>query len=189
MTFELIFDRSNPDPKDWDPIYFALPRKPSAVAIVLFDRPTTAPKVLLIRRSTKLRSHRGQMGFPGGRIEDGDRSPQDTALREAFEEVGLDRKTVNVLGGIEPIPAIDGSLVYPIIVETSASLEDLKVNPTEVESVHLVSLEELTLKNRKKFAFNLFGCWRHSYLYDCGSLSIWGLSAEILARANFKLTP
>jgi 8-oxo-dGTP pyrophosphatase MutT (NUDIX family) len=187
MNSELRFDCANPDPKEWDPIYFAMPRKPSAVAVVLFDRGTSAPQVLLIRRSTKLRSHRGQIGFPGGRIEEGDKSPQDTALREAFEEVGLDRQSVKVLGGVEPIPALDGSLVYPVVVETTCSLEDLKVNQTEVESVHLVPLEKLTANNQKKFVFNLFGCRRHSFLYDCGVLSIWGLSAEILARANFKL--
>jgi len=186
MNSELKFDCSNPDPKDWDPIYFAMPRKPSAVAVVVFGRETSSPKVLLIRRSTKLRSHRGQIGFPGGRIEHGDQSPQDTALREAFEEVGLDRQLVKVLGGIEPIPAIDGSLVYPVIAETNCSIEDLKVNPTEVESLHLIPLEKLTAGNRRKFLFNLFGCWRHSFLYDCGPLSIWGLSAEILARVNFQ---
>ena len=186
MSSQLTFDCSNPDPKEWDPIYFALPRKPSAVAVIVFDRDIGSPKILLIRRSTKLRSHRGQIGFPGGRIEDGDQSPKDTALREASEEVGIDRRSVKVLGSIDPIPSIDGSLVYPVIAETTSSVESLRVNLAEVESVHLIPVEKLMADNRKKFVFNLFGCWRHSFLYDCGMLSIWGLSAEILAKANFK---
>lgn len=188
MSSDLIFDRLNADPRDWDPIYFALPRKPSAVVVLLFDRDTPTPKVLLIRRSTKLRSHRGQIGFPGGRLEEGDRSPPDTALREAFEEIGIARDTVTVLGCIDPIPAIDGSLVHPVLAQTSASMEDLAINKSEVESVHLIPIALLTAEHRRKFMFNLFGCWRHSFLYDCETLSIWGLSAEILTRFDFKLT-
>ena len=186
MNSGLLFDGLNSDPKVWDPIYFALPRKPSAVAVLLFGLDTPSPQLLLIRRSTRLRSHRGQIGFPGGRIEDGDVSPVDTALREAAEEIGINRQSVKPIGSIEPIPAIDGSLVYPIVAETTASPEDLTVNKTEVESLHFVPLELLMANKRKKFAFNLFGCWRHSFLYDCGALSVWGLSAEILAKINFK---
>lgn len=186
MNAELIFEQLNADPKAWDPIYFALPRKPSAVAVILFDRDTSSPKVLLIRRSTKLRSHKGQIGFPGGRIEQGDQTPSDTALREAFEEVGINRESTKILGSVEPIPAIDGSLVYPVLVEASCSAHDLQINSAEVDAVHLIPIEFLTVDKRKKFTFNLFGCWRHSFLYDCGSISIWGLSAEILARFSFK---
>jgi coenzyme A diphosphatase NUDT7 len=186
MNAELIFERLNSDPKAWDPIYFALPRKPSAVAVILFDGDTSSPKVLLIRRSTKLRSHKGQIGFPGGRMEQGDQTPSDTALRESFEEIGLRRDRITILGSLEPMPAIDGSLVYPVLAEASCSTQDLKINPTEVDSVHLIPIEFLTVDKRKKFTFNLFGCWRHSFLYDCGTLSVWGLSAEILARFSFK---
>lgn len=186
MNAELIFERLNSDPKAWDPSYFALPRKPSAVAVILFDRDTSNPKVLLIRRSTKLRSHKGQIGFPGGRMEQGDQTPSDTALREACEEIGISRQSTKILGSVEPIPAIDGSLVYPVLAEASCSVKDLQINPAEVDAVHLIPIEYLTVDKRKKFTFNLFGCWRHSFLYDCGPVSIWGLSAEILAKFSFK---
>jgi len=186
MNSELIFDRINSDPKGWDPIYFSLARKPSAVAVLVFGLDTGSPKILLIRRSTKLRSHRGQVGFPGGRLEDGDEAPPDTAIREAAEEVGIDPESVRVLGVSEPIPALDGSLVYPVVAETSASENDLNINASEVDTVHFIPLELLMEGRRKKFSFNLFGCWRHSFLYDCGAVSIWGLSAEILAKLNFR---
>jgi 8-oxo-dGTP pyrophosphatase MutT (NUDIX family) len=186
MDFRLIFDQKKSDSSRWDPICFSLPRRPSAVAVIIFGLETSIPKVLLIRRSTRLRSHRGQIGFPGGRVDDQDQSPEDTALREAFEEVGLPRRTVTVLGSIDPISSLDGSLVYPVIASTSATVEQLKINDAEVETVHLVPIISLTAGNRKKFSFNLFGCWRHSFLYDWDSLSIWGLSAEILAKVNFK---
>lgn len=60
--------------------------------------------VLLLSRATTLRSHPGQVAFPGGRIDEGDDGPIAAALREAEEETGLDPAGVEVLGALEPIP-------------------------------------------------------------------------------------
>ena len=176
-----------PDLIEWDPVYYSVQRKPSAVALLIFSNCDQEPHVLLIRRSTRLSSHKGQIGFPGGRLELGDSRPRDTALRETAEEVGLDPALVSVLGGLDPIPALDGSLVYPIIGTTSASVDDLRINPIEVDAIFLIPLSCFTSQNLKKFGFNLFGCWRRSFLYDCGSMSVWGLSAEILAKADLQI--
>ena len=175
-----------PDPESWDPVYFLAPRKPSAVAGIIFVSDLDGPHVLLTRRSTRLTSHKGQIGFPGGRLEAGDQRPRDTALREAAEEVGLDPARVKVIGGVDPIPALDGSLVYPVVGVTDAVIEDLTINPAEVAGIYMIPLEKLMKGNRKRFSFNLFGCWRHSFLYDCGAISVWGLSAEILAKADLR---
>jgi 8-oxo-dGTP pyrophosphatase MutT (NUDIX family) len=171
----------------WDPVYFSLPRKPSAVAVIIFNADSSEPNVLFIRRSTRLGSHRGQIGFPGGRLEAGDENPRDTALREAAEEIGLSPEDVTVLGAVDPIPSLDGSLVYPIIGYTEASAKELKMSPNEVSDIYMVPVKLLVSENRRKFAFNLFGCWRRSFLYDCGAISIWGLSAEILSKADLQL--
>jgi 8-oxo-dGTP pyrophosphatase MutT (NUDIX family) len=184
MFENLKIGKLKPDPSAWDPVYFSVTRKPSAVAVIIFDSDPESPKILLIRRSTRLSSHKGQIGFPGGRLEGGDVSPRDTALRETFEEIGLDPVKVKVLGAVDPVPALDGSLVYPIIATSSVSPEDLTPNPAEVSEIFLIPVEYLIVGNRKKFSFNLFGCWRHSFLYDCGAISVWGLSAEILAKAE-----
>ena len=66
----------------------------SAVLVTLsFER---GPEVLLTRRSMQLRNHRGEMSFPGGRMDPGE-SPTETALREAEEEVGLDPNSVRII--------------------------------------------------------------------------------------------
>ena len=186
MKPDLSFNRLSPDPKLWDPVYYSITRKPSAVAVLIFEGIAQSPQVLLIRRSTKLRSHKGQIGFPGGRLEAGDESPRQTALREASEEIGIDSASVKIVGSIDPIPAIDGSLVYPVVGVTSSDIRDLKINNAEVDGIHMIPVEHLMANNRQKFRFNLFGCWRHSFFYDCGTVSIWGLSAEILAKLNLE---
>jgi 8-oxo-dGTP pyrophosphatase MutT (NUDIX family) len=186
MELASYFRSIKPDLQAWDPVYFSLPRKPSAVAVILFDDGQSDVSVLFIRRSTRLTSHRGQIGFPGGRLEAGDASPRDTALRETFEEIGLNPSKVEVLGRGDPTPALDGSLVHPIVVRTSASINELTINPGEVSEVFLVPLDMLFSTRKKKFKFNLFGCWRASFLYDCGSILVWGLSAEILAKLGIE---
>ncbi|WP_251450972.1 CoA pyrophosphatase [Microbacterium sp. Marseille-Q6648] len=71
--------------------------------------------VLLLARATTLRSHPGQVAFPGGRV-DGDESPVAAALREAQEETGLDPAGVDVLGAVEPVPlAYSRHLVTPVL--------------------------------------------------------------------------
>jgi 8-oxo-dGTP pyrophosphatase MutT (NUDIX family) len=182
MDYSTYFRSLKPDLQSWDPVYFSLPRKPSAVAIIIFENEQESNSVLFIRRSTRLSSHKGQIGFPGGRLEVGDIAPKDTALRETMEEIGLDPSSVEVVGRGDPTPALDGSLVYPIVAKTSATINDLNLNPAEVSEIFLVPIEMLFSSQKKKFKFNLFGCWRASFLYDCGSILVWGLSAEILSK-------
>lgn len=72
--------------------------------------------VLLLSRATTLRSHPGQVAFPGGRLEAGDAGPVDAALREAREETGLDPAGVDILGTLGPIPlAYSQHLVTPVL--------------------------------------------------------------------------
>lgn len=72
--------------------------------------------VLLLARAATLRSHPGQVAFPGGRIDAGDDGPIGAALREAVEETGLDPAGVEVLGTLEDIPlAYSGHLVTPVL--------------------------------------------------------------------------
>ncbi len=183
---EIQLHKLKPDLPAWDPAYFILPRKPSAVAVLFFVSENKKTSVLFIRRSSKVSSHKGQIGFPGGRIDDGDLKPRDTALRETLEEIGLEPSLVHVLGALDPVPAIDGTPVFPLVCVTNATADGLTINTEEVAEIYMIPLPLVLESNRQKFSFNMFGCWRNSYLYDCGQISVWGLSAEILNQASFQ---
>ena len=76
-------------------------KRSAAVAMMLSDEPD--PRITFVRRASTLRNHAGQVALPGGRIDPGDDGPVDAALREAWEEVGLERDTVDVLGQLPPV--------------------------------------------------------------------------------------
>jgi 8-oxo-dGTP pyrophosphatase MutT (NUDIX family) len=86
---------------------------PAAVLIPLLER--QRPTVLLTERATGLRTHAGQVSFPGGHIEAGDASPAAAALREAREEIGLDERLVSVAGYLPDHIVITGFRITPVV--------------------------------------------------------------------------
>jgi 8-oxo-dGTP pyrophosphatase MutT (NUDIX family) len=113
----------------------------SAVLAVLFDEAGEA-RLVLTRRSSALRSHTGQVSFPGGRLDPGERPPQ-AALREAFEEVALDPETVRLEGWMHPVATVgSGSVIMPIVASVGTRPR-LVASPAEVDRVFDVSLREL----------------------------------------------
>jgi 8-oxo-dGTP pyrophosphatase MutT (NUDIX family) len=113
----------------------------AAVLAVLFEEDGEA-RLVLTRRSTSLRSHRGEVSFPGGRLDPGEDAPT-AALREAFEEVALSPALVQVEGWIHPVlTVVTGSLIMPIVASV-AERPHLVASPAEVERVFDVSLREL----------------------------------------------
>lgn len=108
---------------------FPMPAEPRAAAVlILFGVLDELPSdhraravsrdldVLLLSRATTLRSHPGQVAFPGGRLDPGDDGPVGAALREAREETGLDPDGVDVLGTLDPVPLeYSGHVVTPVL--------------------------------------------------------------------------
>jgi len=101
------------------------------------------PTVLLTQRTHELSSHPGQIAFPGGRIDPEDRDEADAALREAFEEVGLERRFVTVLGNL-PIYATGSAYsVTPVVALVQPGFS-LRPNSGEVAEVFEVPLSHFT---------------------------------------------
>lgn len=98
--------------------------------------------VLLTQRTLHLRHHSGQVAFPGGRLESGDRSPDDAALREAHEEVGLDPRCVEIIGRLPEYLTGTGFLVTPVVGLLGASFV-AQPDPSEVHDVFEVPLSFL----------------------------------------------
>ena len=103
---------------------------------------STAPALLLTRRAGGLRSHAGQWALPGGRMDEGE-TPEQAALRELREEIGLMPGPSAVLGRLDDYSTRSGYLITPVVVWLDAT-HDLQLNPQEVQSVHRIPVSELT---------------------------------------------
>jgi 8-oxo-dGTP pyrophosphatase MutT (NUDIX family) len=115
--------------------------RPAAVLVACFEEAGEA-RVVLTRRSDRLRAHQGEVAFPGGRL-DGDEGVVEGALREAREEVGLDPGTVTVIGRLTAMPTVASDTVMTPVVATLGSRPTLVANPGEVDRVFDVALSDL----------------------------------------------
>jgi len=117
--------------------------RPAAVLVVLTSGPT-GPRVLLTERASDLRDYPGRLTFPGGGQDSGDTGPNDTALREAAEETGLNPASVEILG-VLPALTDPGAkfLVTPVLAWSACPQYTGPVNLAEVASVHQVGLREV----------------------------------------------
>lgn len=101
---------------------------------------STAPALLLTRRASTMRQHAGQWALPGGRIDAGE-SPEEAALRELAEEVGLTLPPAAVLGRLDDYVTRSGYAITPVVLWAGA-VPELQPNPHEVASVHRIPLAE-----------------------------------------------
>lgn len=149
------------------------------------------PHAVFIRRRTDLRSHAGEISFPGGRRDPDDADLRDTALREAEEEIGLSRAQVSLLGGLAPVSTfVTNYEIHPFVGLIPAGLA-WTASPAEVDAVLELSLSALdagrtrTRVQRRGIAFET-----DAYIVD-GHV-IWGATARILdsllARAQELLS-
>ena len=111
----------------------------AAVLVPLVERPDGL-NVLLTLRASHLKNHAGQVSFPGGRIEEGDASPWDAALREAREEIGLEARYVSLAGYLRDHVVISGFRVTPVVAFVQPDFV-LRLDTTEVEDAFEVPLE------------------------------------------------
>jgi 8-oxo-dGTP pyrophosphatase MutT (NUDIX family) len=120
---------------------FPDPGAPAAVLVPLFEADGDT-RVVLTRRAAHMRTHTGEVSFPGGRLDPGE-SPEAGALREAAEEVGLDAATVQVVGRLTSLSTFSSSSTITPVVGVLAGAPRLEANPHEVAHVFDVGLSEL----------------------------------------------
>lgn len=143
-----------------------------------WDAPLEQASMLFIKRSSGMRRHAGQVGFPGGVVEAGDPTLLDAGFREAEEEVALRRETVEVLC---PLPSADvpsGFQLYPYFVATGQ--QQFQKQDTEVEKIHLVRLTDLlTCPFRLEHKEWQDKVYRVVY-FDLDDLCVWGVTGRIV---------
>jgi len=178
-----------------DPVAAALARLPAGAAEAWFDAPLVpaavlvplvargdALSVLLTQRTAHLKDHPGQVSFPGGRAEPGDRGVVDTALREVHEEIGVGPDLVRVVGYLEPQAVITGFAVTPVVGFVAADYS-LELDAFEVEEAFEVPLDFL-LEDRNVISVtrNVRGVEMGFYEFHYEGRRIWGATGIMLKR-------
>ncbi|WP_417838130.1 CoA pyrophosphatase [Tritonibacter scottomollicae] len=147
------------------------------IGIETFD---TVPQVILTKRSSALTHHPGQIAFPGGKVDAGDRDVTDAALREAWEEIAMPRDLPRILGQLPAHETVTGFQVTPVVALIERPFE-VRAEVGEVAEVfraplaHVLDIERYQIQSRR---------WRktrrHYFTVPFGPYYIWGATARML---------
>ena len=173
----------NPDFHDW---VHARAVRPAAVLIPVLER-MDGLNVLLTKRHDQLKSHSGQVAFPGGKIDAEDATPEAAALREAQEEIGLEPDLVEIIGRLPDYFSGSGYRIAPVLalVEPSAPMI---ANPDEVDYIFEVPFGFLMDKaNHLQGSRELGGRQRFYLEMPYGEHYIWGVTAGIIAALHDRM--
>jgi mutator protein MutT len=151
----------------------------SAVLIALADGDDGA-EVLLTRRSMDLRHHRGEISFPGGRVDPGE-TPVEAARREAHEEVGLEPAVVSVVGELDHLnTAVSRSYIVPVVARLADPVP-LRPSSPEVERIFWLPLGELVRPDTYRAErWGVPPTDRLIHFFELDDETIWGATATML---------
>jgi len=158
---------------------------PAAVLVPVVDRPE--PTIIFTERPKTMRKHPGQVSFPGGRIDPGDDGPVAAALREAEEEIGLDRRFVEVIGTTDRYCTVTGFEVTPVVAAVRPGFT-LRPQASEVADVFEAPLRFVLDPARQAVRTAQWkGRERSYYEILWEGRRIWGATAAMLVNLGRRL--
>jgi len=158
--------------------------QPAAVLVAITDRPE--PGVIFTVRREHLRTHAGQVSFPGGRLDPGE-DAFSAALREAEEEIGLPSDLVQLWGAADPYRTVTGYTVTPVV---GLVPPDLPLAPHEHEVADWFEAPLSFLldpANQQRMSAEYQGRMRHYYQIDWQGRPIWGATAAMIVNLTRRL--
>lgn len=139
-------------------------------------------ELLLTRRTDTVLTHKGQISFPGGQREESDVEAIETALRESYEEIGLEPSRVTVLGELDDVfTAVSRFVITPVVGLVEGGIEDLRPAPDEVKSLLMVPVDRLLYPRVHTTETRSVGEQRYRiHYYTVGEDVIWGATGRIV---------
>lgn len=176
----------NKVPEISDKKFFGIPK--AAVFVLLIDRPY-GTSILLVKRSSKVSTHKGEICFPGGKEENSDKSLLNTAFRELKEEIGISRDSVNLICSLTPEITRTGYVIVPFVGHL---LDDSSIKPdmSEIEKVMFVTLKDIQDPDRRRtIDFILDDSSFHRNGFMVKNYLVWGATSnitnELITKINY----
>ena len=139
-------------------------------------------ELLFTRRTDTVLTHKGQISFPGGQREDADTETVETALRESYEEIGLEPSRVTVLGELDDVfTAVSSFVITPVVGLVQGGINDLRLAPDEVKSLLMVPVDRLLDSEVHTSEVRSVGEQQYRiHYYTIGDDVIWGATGRIV---------
>jgi 8-oxo-dGTP pyrophosphatase MutT (NUDIX family) len=155
-----------------------------ASVLIIFLHDKNDIKIILTKRNKNLKNHSGEISFPGG-MQDNNETLLDTAFRETFEEIGINKEKIEIIGTIDDEISLSGHRVTPFvgIIDTDKVKINFNINKEEVEKLFLIPISHFYDKR-----FHWTEDWirkathKKVFFYRYENDIIWGLTGRIISK-------
>lgn len=181
---------------NFSPLELDSPELIKSAVLIPIKSTSSSYNIIITERSSKLKHHKGEMSFPGGRFDSIiDKTLQDTAIRETFEEIGINQDDVEIIGRLDDLPTLTGFIIRPYVglLKNNNKLK-FKINYNEVVELVEIPIEYITQNNLfyeipfpKDPANWTMLCFNYEDPHTNHKFKIWGATAHMLQEFLKKL--
>jgi len=154
----------------------------AGVLLLIFPNSKNEPSLVFMKRASYDGHHSGQISFPGGKFELTDKSLEETAIRETYEEIGIDINKIQVIGKLTELHIpISGFLVHPFVAWSESTL-NFTVDKNEVEYLIFITLNELLNMPVSETSCEYKNTMVRVPFYNIQNEMVWGATSMILSE-------